>query len=191
MTTAMNEEAQFILEEMKENMQHALTHLDREFQKIRAGKATPQMLEGVKVDYYGTMTPIEQISNINTPDARQIIVQPYEKAMLVPIDKAILAANLGFNPQNNGEILRIMVPPLSEERRRDMVKRAKHESENARVTIRNIRRSSIDECKKLEKNGLPEDEVLVLEKDIQNLTDQFIVRADKMLEIKEKDIMTV
>jgi ribosome recycling factor len=187
----MNEEAQYILEEMKENMQHALTHLDKEFQKIRAGKATPQMLEGVKVDYYGTMTAVEQIANINTPDARQIIVQPYEKAMLIPIDKAILAANLGFNPQNNGEILRIMVPPLSEERRRDMVKRAKHESENARVTIRNVRRAAIDECKKLEKNGLPEDEVIVLEKDVQNLTDLFIVKVDKMLEVKEKDIMTV
>jgi ribosome recycling factor len=187
----MNEEALFILEEIKENMLHALSHLDREFHKIRAGKSTPQMLEGVKVDYYGTLTPIEQISNINTPDARQIIVQPYEKAMLGPIDKAILAANLGFNPQSNGEILRITVPALSEERRKDMVKRAKHEAENARVTVRNIRRSAIEECKKLEKNGMPEDEVMVLEKDVQNITDQFIVKVDKMLEAKEKDIMTV
>jgi ribosome recycling factor len=187
----MNEEAQYIIEEMNENMNHALSHLDREFHKIRAGKSTPQMLEGIKVDYYGTLTPIEQIANINTPDARQIVVQPYEKTMLVPIDKAILAANLGFNPQNNGEILRILVPALSEERRRDMVKRAKHEAENARVTIRNIRRAAIDECKKLEKDGLPEDEVMVLEKDVQHLTDQFIVKVDKMLEAKEKDIMTV
>jgi ribosome recycling factor len=187
----MNEEAQFIIEEIKENMQHALSHLDREFHKIRAGKATPQMLEGVKVDYYGILTPIEQISNINTPDARQIIVQPFEKPMLGPIDKAILAANLGFNPQSNGEILRITVPALSEDRRKDMVKRAKHEAENARVTIRNIRRTAIDECKKLEKDGLPEDEVNVLEKDVQHITDQFIVKVDKMLEAKEKDIMTV
>jgi ribosome recycling factor len=190
-TTAMNEEAQFIIEEIKENMQHALSHLDREFHKIRAGKSTPQMLEGVKVDYYGTLTPIEQISNINTPDARQIVVQPYEKAMLGPIDKAILAANLGFNPQSNGEILRITVPALSEERRKDMVKRAKHEAENARVTVRNIRRSAIEECKKLEKKGMPEDEVMILEKDVQNITDQYIVKVDKMLEAKEKDIMTV
>ncbi|MEI6748045.1 MAG: ribosome recycling factor [Bacteroidales bacterium] len=187
----MNEEAQYIIEEMKENMLHALTYLDREFQKIRAGKATPQMLEGVRVDYYGTLTPIEQISNINTPDARQIIVQPFEKPMLGPIDKAILAANLGFNPQSNGEILRITVPALSEERRKDMVKRAKHEAENARVTVRNIRRAVIDDCKKLEKDGMPEDDVKVLEKDVQHITDQFIVKVDKMLEAKEKDIMTV
>jgi ribosome recycling factor len=187
----MNEEAQFILEEIKENMQHALSHLDREFHKIRAGKATPQMLDGVKVDYYGTLTPLERIANINTPDARQIIVQPYEKPMLGPIDKAILAANLGFNPQSNGEILRITVPALSEERRKDMVKRAKHEAENARVTIRNIRRAAIEDCKKLEKDGMPEDEVMVLEKEVQHITDSYILRVDKMLEVKEKDIMTV
>lgn len=187
----MNEEVQFILEEIKENMQHALSHLDREFHKIRAGKATPQMLDGVKVDYYGTLTPLERIANINTPDARQIIVQPYEKPMLGPIDKAILAANLGFNPQSNGEILRITVPALSEERRKDMVKRAKHEAENARVTIRNIRRAAIEDCKKLEKDGMPEDEVMVLEKEVQHITDSYILRVDKMLEVKEKDIMTV
>jgi ribosome recycling factor len=187
----MNEEVTFVVEEAEEGMKNALTHLDREFQKIRAGKASPAMLEGVRVDYYGSMTPIDQVSNINTPDPRQIIVQPWEKAMLVPIEKAILAANLGFNPQNNGEVLRIMVPPLTEERRRDLVKKAKTEVENAKVTVRNIRRSAMDSGKKLEKEGIPEDEIKTLEKEIQNLTDTFISKIDKMFEAKEKDIMTV
>jgi len=187
----MDDEAQFVIDEMKENMLHALSHLDKEFQKIRAGKASPQMLEGIKVDYYGTPTPIENIASINTPDARQIVVQPYEKNFLTLIDKAILAANLGFNPQNNGEILRITVPALTEERRREMVKKARHEAENAKVTVRSNRRNAIDECKKLEKDGLSEDEEIVLEKEVQNITDQFVVRIDKMLEVKEKDIMTV
>ncbi len=187
----MNEEAQFLIDEMKENMQHALIHLEKELLKIRAGKASPQMLEGIKVDYYGTPTPIENIASINTPDARQLVVQPYEKNFLVPIDKAILAANLGFNPQNNGELLRINVPPLTEERRRDMVKKARMEAENAKVTVRSNRRNAIDECKKLEKDGLPEDEVMVYEKEVQNITDQFISRVDKILDMKEKDIMTI
>lgn len=187
----MTEEALFILEEMKESMQHAVTHLEKEFHKFRTGKASPQMLEGVRVDYYGTMTAVDKVANINTPDPRQIVVQPWEKSMLAPIAKAILDANLGFNPQNNGEILRIVVPPLTEERRKDMVKKARTEAENAKVSIRNVRRNAVDEAKKLEKDGLPEDEVKVLEKDIQHLTDQFIVQVDKVLEVKEKDIMTV
>ena len=187
----MNEEAQFLIDEMKENMHHALGHLDKEFLKIRAGKASPLMLEGIKVDYYGTPTPIENIANINTPDARQIVVQPFEKNFLIPIDKAILAANLGFNPQNNGEILRITVPALTEERRRDMVKKARQEGEFAKVTVRSNRRNAIDDCKKLEKDGLSEDEILVFEKEVQNITDQFITKIDRMLEQKEKDIMTV
>lgn len=187
----MNDDVTFVIEEAEEGMKNAVTHLDKEFQKIRAGKASPSMLEGVKVDYYGSMTLIDQISNINTPDPRQIIVQPWEKNMLVPIEKAIMAANLGFNPQNNGEILRITVPPLTEERRRDLVKKAKVEVENAKVTIRNTRRSAIDSGKKLEKDGLPEDEIKLLEKEVQNLTDKFIDRVDKLFDLKEKDIMTV
>jgi ribosome recycling factor len=187
----MNEDAQFLIDEMKESMLHAIIHLEKELVKIRAGKASPQMLEGIKVDYYGIPTPLENIATINTPDARQIMVQPYEKNFLIPIDKAILAANLGFNPQNNGEILRITVPALTEERRRDMVKKARQEAENAKVIVRGNRRNAIDECKKLEKDGLPEDEVMVLEKDIQNITDQFIGRIDKILDVKEKDIMTI
>jgi ribosome recycling factor len=187
----MNEEINFIIEEAQEGMNNAVLHLDKEFQKIRAGKASPSMLEGVRVDYYGSMTPIEQVSNINTPDPRQIIVQPWEKAMLVPIEKAIMAANLGFNPQNNGEVLRINVPPLTEERRRDLVKKAKAEVENAKVTVRSIRRSAMDAGKKLEKEGVPEDEVKQMEKEIQNLTDKHIDKVDKLFDIKEKDIMTV
>ncbi|MBL7904928.1 MAG: ribosome recycling factor [Bacteroidales bacterium] len=187
----MNEEVRFVIDEAEEGMQHAIGHLDREFQKIRAGKASPAMLEGVKVDYYGTMTPIDQVSNINTPDPRQIIVQPWEKSMLAPIEKAIMAANLGFNPQNNGEVLRIAVPPLTEERRRDLVKKAKAEVENAKVTIRNIRRSAMDSGKKLEKEGVPEDEIKQLEKEIQALTDKFTEKVDKLFDLKEKDIMTV
>ncbi|MFH1120450.1 MAG: ribosome recycling factor [Bacteroidota bacterium] len=187
----MNEEVSFVIDEATEGMTNALAHLDKEFQKIRAGKASPAMLEGVRVDYYGSMTPIDQISNINTPDPRQIIVQPWEKNMLGPIEKAIMAANLGFNPQNNGEILRIAVPPLTEERRKDLVKKAKAEVESARVTIRSIRRSALDSGKKLEKDGIPEDEIKQLEKDIQTLTDKFTEKADKLFDHKEKDIMTV
>lgn len=187
----MNEEVTFVIDEAEEGMTNALAHLEKEFQKIRAGKASPSMLEGVRIDYYGSMTPIEQVSNINTPDPRQIIVQPWEKAMLVPIEKAILAANLGFNPMNNGEVLRIAVPPLTEERRRDLVKKAKIEVENAKVTIRNIRRAAIDSGKKLEKDGIPEDEIKQLEKEIQNITDKNIAKVDKLFEAKEKDIMTV
>jgi ribosome recycling factor len=187
----MNEEISFLIDEAEEGMQNAIVHLDKEFQKIRAGKASPSMLEGVRVDYYGSMTPIEQVSNINTPDPRQIIVQPWEKAMLVPIEKAIMAANLGFNPQNNGEVLRINVPPLTEERRKDLVKKAKAETENAKVTIRGIRRTALDSGKKLEKDGVPEDEIKQFEKEIQNLTDTFTAKADKQFEAKDKDIMTV
>ncbi len=187
----MTEDALFIIEEMKEGMQNALSHLEKEFHKFRTGKASPQMLEGVKVEYYGNLTSVDKVANINTPDPRQIVVQPWEKNMLGPIAKAIMEANLGFNPQNNGEILRIIVPPLTEERRKEMVKKAKTEAENAKVAIRNIRRTAVEDAKKLEKSGVPEDEIKVLEKDIQGLTDNYILQVDKTLEHKEKDIMTV
>ncbi len=187
----MTEESQFCLEEARESMDHALLHLDREFHKIRAGKANPQMLEGVKVDYYGAMTDIDKIANISTPDPRQIAVQPWEKNMLGPIEKAIMNANLGFNPQNNGEIIRILVPPLTEERRKDLVKRAKLEAENGKVSIRNIRRTAMETAKKLEKDGLSEDDVKVLEKEIQDMTHLYIDKIDKHFALKDKDIMTV
>ncbi len=187
----MTEDAKMVLEETQDSMNKSLVHLDREFQKLRAGKASPQMLEGVMVQYYGTMTPIEQTANINTPDPRQIIVQPWDKSVLGEIEKAILAANLGFNPKNEGEILRIIVPPLTEERRLEMVKKAKNEAENTRISIRNVRRSANEMAKDLEKEGLPEDEAKKLQDDIQKATDEHIEKVDKMLEAKEKDIMTV
>ena len=187
----MFEEVDFCLEETKESMQNALVHLEKELQKIRTGKATPQMLDGVRVDYYGAMTALDQMSNINTPDPKQIIVQPWDKNMLIPIEKAIMFANLGFNPKNDGEVLRIIVPPLTEERRKDFVKKAKAEGESAKVAIRNIRRLSNEIAKKLEKGGTPEDVIKKLENDIQELTNLNIAKADKILEAKEKDIMTV
>lgn len=187
----MNEEIEFTLEETKESMSLAVQHLEKELQKVRAGKASAQMLDGVKIDYYGVMTPIDQTANISTPDGRQIIVQPWDKSVLGLIDKAIQAANLGFNPKNEGEILRIQVPPLTEERRRDLVKKAKSEAENAKISIRNIRRNSNETARTMKKDGVPEDEVDKLEIDIQKLTDDFITRIDKIFETKEKDIMTV
>jgi ribosome recycling factor len=187
----MHEDIEFTLEEAKEGMHNAVLHLEKELQKVRAGKASPQMLEGVRIDYYGTMTPIDQTANVSTPDARQIIVQPWDKSVLGLIEKAILAANLGFNPKNEGEILRIIVPALTEERRRDLVKKAKAETENAKISIRNIRRIANETAKRLKKDGVPEDEVDKLEDDIQKLTDEYIIKIDKILEGKEKDILTV
>src|ERR1035437_4552133 len=186
----MSDETEFCLEEANEGMQSALLHLEKDLQKVRAGKASPAMLEGVKIDYYGVMTPIDQAANVSTPDARQIIVQPWDKSVLGLIEKAILAANLGFNPKNEGEILRIVVPALTEERRKDLVKKAKAEAEHAKISIRNIRRIANDTAKKLKKDGVPEDEVDKLEEDIQKLTDEHIIKVDKILEGKEKDILT-
>ena len=187
----MSEEIDFLLEETNESMQLALVHLEKEFQKIRTGKASPQMLDGIKIDYYGASTPLEQLSNINTPDPRQIIIQPWDKNALPLIEKAIMAANLGFNPKNDGEVLRIIVPPLTEERRKDLAKKARIEGENAKVAIRNIRRTSNDAAKKLEKEGVPEDLVKKAETDIQEMTNNYIAKAEKLLVQKEKDIMTV
>ena len=172
-------------------MNSTIAFFEKELQKVRAGKANPQMLEGLKVDYYGNPTPIEQVGNINTPDARQIVIQPWERNMLPIIEKAILAANLGFTPQNNGEFIRIVVPSLTEERRKELVKKVKQETEQNKVTIRNIRRNANDTAKKLKDNGVPEDEAKKLEADIQKMTDDFIAKIDKMAEAKEKEIMTV
>lgn len=187
----MNDEIEFTLDEANEGMNLAIQHLEKEFQKLRAGKASAQMLDGVRIDYYGVSTPIDQTANISTPDGRQIIVQPWDKSVLSLIEKAIQAANLGFNPKNEGEILRIVVPPLTEERRRDLVKKAKAEAENAKISIRNIRRNANETAKQLKKDGTPEDEVEKLEVDIQKITDDYITKVDKILEVKEKDIMTV
>jgi len=187
----MSEDIVFLYDEAEEKMNNAIKHLERELIKIRAGKASPQMLDGVKVDYYGTLTPLAQISNINTPDPRSIVVQPWEKSMLIPIEKAVMAANLGFNPQNDGTLIRIVVPPLTEERRKDLVKKSKAEAENCKVSIRNARREALDSGKKLEKEGTPEDEVKRFDSDIQELTNKHIGTVDKLLETKEKDIMTI
>jgi ribosome recycling factor len=187
----MNEEIEFYIEETKERMEKAITHLDNELRVIRAGKANPAVLSGLMVDYYGTMTPLQQVSNVGTLDARTINIQPWEKTMIGPIEKAILAANLGFNPQNNGETIRIAVPPLTEERRKQLVKQVKNEGENARVSIRNARRDANEEFKKLQKNGLGEDVAKDAESDVQKLTDSYNKKVEEILEIKEKEILTV
>ncbi len=187
----MEEEASFCLEEVKESMQDAIKHLEKEFLKVRAGKATPAMLAGVRVEFYGVLTPIEQTSNINTPDARQIVIQPFDRSTIHEIEKAILNANLGFNPQNEGDIIRINVPPLTEERRIDLVKKAKAIAEDTKIGIRNARRHGNDEAKSLEKDGLPEDESKRLMDEIQKLTDKYSEKVDKLFDEKEKDILTV
>ena len=187
----MTEESQFVLETAKDSMEHAIVHFEHELHKIRAGKSSPAMLNGVIVEYYGAHVPIEQVANINTPDPRQIIVQPFDKSSIYAIEKAIMAANLGFNPMNEGELLRINVPPLTEERRKDLVKRSKNEAEDAKVSIRNARRHANDEAKHLEKDGIPEDEVKRLIEKIQEITNAYIAKVDKVLELKEKDILTV
>jgi ribosome recycling factor len=172
-------------------MQKAISHLETELVKIRAGKATPSMMDGVMVDYYGSMTPLNQVANINTPEARTIIIQPWEKSLIKPIEKAITDANLGLNPQNDGQMIRITVPPLSEERRKDLVKRAKAEGEHAKVGIRNLRRDANENIKKAQKAGLPEDLAKDAEAKTQKITDDYIAKVDKHLEAKEKEIMTV
>ena len=187
----MQEEIELILDDVKERMSKAIEHLDNELGKIRAGKANPKMLEGVLVEYYGSMSPLSQVANVSTPDPRTIAIQPWEKQLIGPIEKAILAANLGMNPDNNGEVVRINVPPLTEERRHDLVKQSKKECEDAKVSIRNARRDANEELKRMKKDGLSED----LEKDaeavVQKITDDFIKKIDGMFEVKEKDIMTV
>ena len=187
----MQEEIELILEDAKERMDKALEHLDNELGKIRAGKANPKMLEGVLVEYYGSMSPLTQVANLSTPDPRTIAIQPWEKQIIGAIEKAIMTANLGLNPDNNGEIIRINIPPLTEERRRDLVKQAKKECEDAKVSVRNTRRDSNDELKKLIKEGLSEDLEKDAEADVQKLTDSFIKKVDEMFDVKEKDILTV
>jgi ribosome recycling factor len=187
----MNEEVKMYMDEAKELMQNAIAHLENELAKIRAGRANPKILNDVLVDYYGSPTPLSQVANITAPDPRTIAVQPWEKNMLAPIQKAILVANLGFNPDNNGEIVRINVPPLTEERRKELVKQTKSVGENAKVSIRTARRDTIDEFKKMVKNGLPEDVAKDSENEVQKLTDMFNKKVDEVLAQKEKEIMTI
>ena len=172
-------------------MDKAIAHADSELTKIRAGKANPAMLDDITIDYYGTATPLSQVGSVNTPDARTIVVQPWEKNLLPLIEKAIKEANLGVNPQNDGVIIRINVPPLTEERRRDLVKKAKAEAETGKVAVRNIRKDANEKIRKLKADGVSEDEMKAGEADVQKLTDANIVKIDQLSEAKEKDIMTV
>jgi ribosome recycling factor len=187
----MTEEINFIIDSAKESMNGSIAHLEKEFLNIRAGKASPQMLGGVFVDYYGSQTPISQVANINAADARTLTVTPWEKNMLQPIEKAIMIANLGLNPMNNGENIIINIPPLTEERRRDLVKQAKAEAEDAKIGIRNARKDANTDIKKEEKNGTSEDVCKKAEEDIQKLTDSYIKKIDELLAVKEAEIMKV
>jgi ribosome recycling factor len=172
-------------------MDKAIAHADSELNKIRAGKASPSMLDDIMVDYYGSPTPLSQVASVNTPDARTIVVQPWEKSLLAPIEKAIKEANLGINPQNDGIIIRINVPPLTEERRRELAKKAKAEAETGKIAIRNIRKDANEKIKKLKTEGVSEDEIKVGEAEVQKLTDAYIIKVDQLSDAKEKDIMTV
>lgn len=187
----MNEELEFIFDSTKEAMNKSVAHLEKELVKVRAGRANPSMLEGVRVDYYGASTPLSQVANINTPDARTLTVQPWEKKMISEIEKAILVANLGFNPSNNGDYVIINIPPLTEDRRKDLVKKARAEAEEARVGIRNSRKEANEEIKKLGKEGLSEDVTKDAEAEVQKLTDSYIKKVDDVLAHKETEIMAI
>ncbi|WP_298341432.1 ribosome recycling factor [uncultured Algibacter sp.] len=185
----MNEDIQFILDTTKEAMDNAIAHLKKQFLNIRAGKASPAMLGSVMVDYYGTQTPLSQVANVNTPDGRTITVQPWEKSMLQEIERGIAYANLGFNPMNNGETIIINVPPLTEERRRDLAKQAKAETEDAKVSIRSARKDAMNDIKK--NDDISEDLKKNAEIDIQQITDNHVKIVDELFDNKEKEIMTV
>lgn len=187
----MSEEILKITGDTEKAMTRALGHLEAELGKIRAGKANPSMVDGIMADYYGNPTPINQIANISVLDARTISVQPWEKNMLQAIERAITMANIGINPQNDGNIIRLFLPPLTEERRKELVKKCNAEGEHAKVAMRNIRRDSIEHIKKLQKDGLSEDVAKDAEADIQDTTNRFITLIEKHLGVKEKEIMAV
>ncbi len=185
----MNEDVQFILDTAKESMDNAMKHLEKQLINIRAGKASPAMLGSVMVDYYGSQTPLSQVANVNTPDGRTITVQPWEKSMLQEIERGIAYANLGFNPMNNGETIIINVPPLTEERRRDLAKQAKSEAEDAKISVRTARKDAMNDVKK--HDDISEDLKKNAEIDIQQMTDSYVKRIDDVFDNKEKEIMTV
>jgi ribosome recycling factor len=187
----MSEELNIVLEDAAQTMGKAIQHLETELAKIRAGKANPSMLDGINADYYGSPTAISQVANITALDARTISVQPWEKNMLQVIERAIIAANIGINPQNDGNIIRLFLPPLTEERRKELVKRCNAEGENAKVSIRNVRRVAIEDVKKLQKDGLSEDAAKDAETEAQTMTDKNIGLVEKLLVAKEKEIMSV
>lgn len=187
----MDDRLKILIEEAKDTMSKAVDHVESELTKIRAGKATATMLDGIMVDYYGSPTPINQVANITTPDARTISLQPWEKTMMAPIEKAILASNIGLTPQNDGTLIRLFLPPMTEERRKELVKRTLAEGETAKIAVRNIRREGIEQIKKLQKDGLSEDIAKGGEDQVQASTDKHIALVDQVCKDKEKEIMTV
>jgi ribosome recycling factor len=187
----MNDLIKKQLVDAQATMDKAIAHCEAELTKIRAGKASAGMLDGIMVDYYGSPTPLAQVGGITTPDARTLIIQPWEKSLLVPIERAIMEANIGINPQNDGVIIRLVVPPLTEERRKDLVKKVKEEAERGRITVRNIRKDANTKIQRLKGEGVSDDEIKTGEGEVQKITDAYIVKVDKHAEIKEKDIMTI
>jgi ribosome recycling factor len=187
----MSDDLDLIIDDMESSMKKAISHLETELTKIRAGKANPTMLDGINVDYYGSPTPINQVANVSVLDARTISIQPWEKNMLAPIERGIMQANIGVTPQNDGVQIRLFMPPLTEERRKELVKKAAGEGEHSKVAIRNIRRDALEEIKKLQKEGLSEDIAKDAEKNVQETTDRYIVLVDKHLAAKEKEMMIV
>lgn len=185
------EEIQFFLDDAKESMEKSIVSLQHELAKIRAGRANPGMLDGLAIDYYGSITPLSQVASVTTPDARTIMIKPWEKKVIVLIEKAIKDGNLGFNPQNDGEQIRITIPPLTEERRKDLVKQTRNEGEASKIRVRNVRKETNEELKKLQKEGAPEDAIKDAEAKVQKLTDTFIAKVDEVLSKKEVEIMTV
>jgi ribosome recycling factor len=187
----MNDLIKKQLQDAQAAMDRAILHCESELTKIRAGKASAGMLDGIMVDYYGSPTPLSSVGSINTPDARTLLIQPWEKALLVPIERAIMEANIGINPQNDGIVIRLVVPPLTEERRKDLVKKVKEEAERGRVTVRNIRKDANEKIKKLKGESVSDDEIKTGEAEVQKITDAYIVKVDKHSEAKERDVMTV
>lgn len=185
------EELEFYLEEAQDHMEKSLNHVSHALAKIRAGRAMPSMLDGLVVDYYGNPTPINQVASVNTPDAKTLAIKPWEKNILPEIEKVIINSDLGLNPQNDGEIIRLNIPPLTEERRKDLVKQSRHEAEHGRVSIRNVRKDANDHLKKLLKDHVSEDEVKKAETKVQELTDEYVKKIDEVLVKKEEEIMTV
>ncbi len=185
------EDIEFYLEQAKELMDKTVSHTATELTKIRAGKAMPNMLDGIEVQYYGNMTPLNQVASVSTPDARTLAIKPWEKNMIAEIEKAIINSDLGLNPQNDGELIRINIPPLTEERRVNLVKQAKNEAENGKISLRNVRKDINDQLKKLLKEHVSEDLVKDAEDEVQKITDIHVKKIDDLLSAKETDIMTI
>jgi ribosome recycling factor len=187
----MSEALDMIIDDASQQMKKAISHLESELARIRAGKANPVILDGIQVDYYGAATPLAQVANITVPDARTLSIQPWEKQMLAPIEKAIIASNIGLNPQNDGNIIRLFLPPLTEERRKELVKRVNNEGEQAKVSVRSIRREAIELIKKEQKDGLSEDIAKDGEARVQGVTDKYIAIVEQHCKDKDKEIMTI